>query len=145
MEILESWNNLDKTKKGDKTMRHVYAVVQGMNNGKVRANEWYITKETPKTVTYSSLENGKGLQYQKNKNVFNKVHLDSKRESTGLWQDAYIFVFAETKEEAIQKAVPIFHEWIELLHNEIHQALEASLIHDFEQDRYDKECEEQER
>lgn len=111
-------------------MKHVYSVAQGMYNGKVRVYEWYIVKETPKTVIYSSFEGGRGLQCQKNKSMFNKVHLDNKKDSTGLWQDAYIFVFAETKEEAIQKAVPIFHEWIELLHNEIHQALEKSFQND---------------
>ena len=62
--------------------------------------------------------------------MFNTVHLDSKMEYTWLWQDAYVFVFAETKKEAIQKAVPIFHEWIELLHNGIHQALESSFQND---------------
>ena len=145
MEILESWNNLDKTKKGDKTMKHVYSVLQEMNNGKVRVKEWYIKKETPRTVIYSSLEGEQGYQYQKNKSMFNTVHLNNKSDYTGLWQNAYVLVFAETKEEALQKAVPMFREWVESLNSGLNQALEASLIHDFEQDRYDKECEEQEQ
>lgn len=102
-------------------MKKVYSVILQMYNGKMRVNEWDIIKETPKTVVYG--HEGEYAKYKKNKDVFCKVNLGCKSESAGLWQDAYILLFAETEEEAIQKAVPIFRKWVELLNMGLNQAL----------------------
>ena len=103
-------------------MKKVYSVIQSMSSGKLRVNEWDIVKETKKLVTY-----GNRYNYQKNKDNFDKVHLNCKSESTGLFQDAYVLVFAETKAEAAQKAVSIFQEWLNSLQQGLNQSLEESL------------------
>ena len=122
-------------------MKKVYSVIQSMSSGNLRVNEWDIVKETKKLVTYSSMYN-----YQKNKDNFDKVHLNCKSESTGLFQDAYVLVFAETEAEAVQKAVSIFQEWLNSLQQGLNQSLEEQekkeeKKQEWEEDEEEKELE----
>lgn len=96
-------------------VRHFYSVTQSMETGKLTVNEWDVKKETDKTVSYSY--KGSHL-YTKNKSYFNQVHLDSKSDYTGKNQNAYVFVgICDSKEEALEKAIPLFREWNEKLLN----------------------------
>lgn len=108
-------------------MKHFYTVVQSMETGRIDVNEWDVVKETPKTITYTYPGNKNPVcsSYTKNKDYFNKVHLDGKLDYTGRYQNAYVLAgVCESKEEALKKVAPLLKEWIDSLSKGIDEKLE---------------------